>query len=54
MIIRVGYLPLPAPLLPYFLSPFSAARAVFFGTELALTSSSAVSDLNSNLVVALF
>ena len=29
-------------------------RAVFFGTELALTSSSAVSDLNSNLVGALF
>ena len=29
-------------------------QAVFFGTELALTSSSAVSDLNSNLVGALF
>ena len=28
-------------------------RVVFFGTELALTSSSAESDLNSNLVRAL-
>ena len=47
----MGYLPLLAPLSPYFLSPFSAANV---GTELALNFSSPVSDLNSNLVGALF